>query len=494
MKKHFFYLRSLTFWFSLFSLQPSAQNTSPYWSLAGNSNASNTASKLGTTTAINLRLFTNNQERVHINYSNGYVGIGTTTPAYRLQVVNTGTSIYGQSSGGYGVYGNSSRAGYAGVYGYGTSTGVKGIGKDYGAYDSSNNGGIGVYGVTDMNNINSDHTTGVYGKGYYGLVGMGNLTGILGGGADYGVYGYSTYYDGIYGQGSYNGVEGSGVYNGVFGTSTNGYGIYGGSYNNYAGYFSGPVYSSGGFVASDKKLKQNITDVANAMDIINKLQPKYYEYRQDGNFKLMNLPQGKQYGLIAQDVEVILPNLIRETEFDTRMAKTPEPLDPSGKPNITKHDLGTASEKISFKALNYTELIPIMVKAMQELSKKNEELSKKTEEIDILKKEVEELKSMIVKYGLMSNSYDLNTMSLEQNTPNPFNTSTIIRYHLPESASSAKVVITDLSGKMIKSITLTSRGPGQLTFNSSTLNAGNYNYTLWVGGKQVDSKKMVIIK
>ena len=39
-----------------------AQNTSPYWSLAGNSNASATTSKLGTTNAVSLRLFTNNLE------------------------------------------------------------------------------------------------------------------------------------------------------------------------------------------------------------------------------------------------------------------------------------------------------------------------------------------------------------------------------------------------------------------------------------------------
>ncbi len=43
------------------------------------------------------------------------------------------------------------------------------------------------------------------------------------------------------------------------------------------------------------------------MSVINKLQPKEYEYRHDGNLQLMNLPQGKQYGLIAQDVEQVLP-------------------------------------------------------------------------------------------------------------------------------------------------------------------------------------------
>ena len=43
-----------------------AQNTSPFWSLAGNSNTTAT-SKLGTTNAKPLKLVTNNQPRVIID-------------------------------------------------------------------------------------------------------------------------------------------------------------------------------------------------------------------------------------------------------------------------------------------------------------------------------------------------------------------------------------------------------------------------------------------
>jgi hypothetical protein len=54
-----------------------AQNTSPYWSLVGNSNATS-ASKLGTTNGVDLKLFTNNVEKMRINVV-GAVGIGTTS-------------------------------------------------------------------------------------------------------------------------------------------------------------------------------------------------------------------------------------------------------------------------------------------------------------------------------------------------------------------------------------------------------------------------------
>src|SRR2546423_10551092 len=100
MRKHLFILGTFTLLLTLFSIQKlAAQNTSPYWSLAGNSTASNTTSKLGTTNAVNLRLFTKNLERVRID-TLGRVAIGTTAPGFKLHVVNLGPAIYGTSTGG----------------------------------------------------------------------------------------------------------------------------------------------------------------------------------------------------------------------------------------------------------------------------------------------------------------------------------------------------------------------------------------------------------
>jgi hypothetical protein len=80
MKKVFLYVTSLC----SIAVGVSAQNTWPYWSLSGNSNATS-SSKLGTTNAINLRFYTNNSERARITTS-GLMGIGTTSPSAKLHV------------------------------------------------------------------------------------------------------------------------------------------------------------------------------------------------------------------------------------------------------------------------------------------------------------------------------------------------------------------------------------------------------------------------
>ncbi|MEP6597724.1 MAG: tail fiber domain-containing protein, partial [Ginsengibacter sp.] len=246
-----------------------------------------------------------------------------------------------------------------------------------------------------------------------------------------------------------------------------------GNSSSYAGYFNGKVFSSGGYSSSDRKLKQDITEVTNAMEIILKLQPKHYKFRQDGNYKLMNLPAGKHYGLIAQDVENILPDLVSDTKFDTRMAQ-PDVKDKAAADS-------KPSEIIDFKALNYTELIPIMIKAMQELNKKNENLQN----------QVNELKSLIAKSG--NGTTTTSTAYLKQNSPNPFNNSTVIGYYIPDNAGYAQIKITDIKGSVIKTFN-PSKGEGQINIRSGELPAGTYNYTLYINNKTIDTNQMVLLK
>src|SRR6476661_9956928 len=114
MKKHFLITAAAIT--ALLLNHASAQNTSPYWSLAGNSNASNSTSKLGTTNAVNLRLYTKNVERVRID-TLGRVGIGTTTAAAPLDL-RSSSNLLARFNGGsqmyMGLYENSTQRGYIG--------------------------------------------------------------------------------------------------------------------------------------------------------------------------------------------------------------------------------------------------------------------------------------------------------------------------------------------------------------------------------------------
>ncbi|WP_026259885.1 tail fiber domain-containing protein [Segetibacter koreensis] len=420
-------------------------------------------------------------------YVSGNVGIGTSTPSYKLHVVGNATITnglyvqnYGTATYNYsGSWGTWSYGSYGGTYSYGPTYGVFGSGTassgSYGVYGTG--GTYGVYGTGNTYGVyGKSKYLGVYGEGdSYGLFGYSSSSlGVYGSGQSYGVYGYSSggngsdpYYPaGVYG---YNGSYGYGV----GGYGTNGSGVFGYSSKYYAGYFSGNVFTTGSYLPSDRALKQDITDLTSAMDIISQLHPKSYNFRQDGNYKLMNLPLGKHYGLITEDLEQILPSLVKQTKFDTRMAL------PSVKqePGVTKTSApAQASETIEFKALNYTELIPIMIKAMQEQEAKIEALTQLVNKLQNANPEA---------------TVKLSGISLGQNVPNPLNgSSTRINYNIPTGITTAELVFSNAAGQKIKQIQL--NNSGLVDIDTSSLSAGTYFYTLYINGKSYDTKKMVI--
>ncbi|WP_055443205.1 T9SS type A sorting domain-containing protein [Lacinutrix himadriensis] len=81
---------------------------------------------------------------------------------------------------------------------------------------------------------------------------------------------------------------------------------------------------------------------------------------------------------------------------------------------------------------------------------------------------------------------------LYQNIPNPFNGTTSIKYYVPTSNKSAAIVFSNTSGQIIDNVSLTKLGDHELFFNSDSLASGMYYYTLYVNGRKIDTKKMVI--
>jgi len=360
---------------------------------------------------------------------NGNVGVGTRTLIYKLHVETTGTAIYGNSTGGSGssgagVYGNSTYlgvygvGGLYGVYGKGGPYGVFGSGTSYGVYGTSSSG-PGINGTSGSGNGvsgSSDAGYGVFGQGGpYGVYGSGNANGVRGVSANTGVYGNGnstgvwgvSNNEGVLGIGTTVGVKGDGNSFGVFGSSTGGEGVHGESSNYrggnfysatgnalwaktgtpntagiYAGVFEGSLYSYGSYQASDKNLKKNIQDVGDAMSIINKLKPKNYEFRNDGKYAAMNLPKGNHYRLIAQELEEVLPNLVAYAPHGLGATTTKPDVGKTSPEAVAGKQQNKISEIPDTKAINYTELIPILIKGMQEQQQQINLLLKRIEALE----------------------------------------------------------------------------------------------------------------
>ena len=96
------------------------------------------------------------------------------------------------------------------------------------------------------------------------------------------------------------------------------------------------VYLDGDFIAhsfrarSDKRLKENISNIDSSLDIVKKLDAKKYNF--------INKTK-TSYGFLAQDMEKVLPELVED-------------------------------DSEGLKSISYGEIIPILSNAIKELSKK----------------------------------------------------------------------------------------------------------------------------
>lgn len=245
------------------------------------------------------------------------------------------------------------------------------------------------------------------------------------------------------------------------------------SLGTYAGYFNGAVkvtgtlYSSTYQTTSDMRLKRDISEIkSDALSKLSRLNPIQYFWDKEQYIKLkMNdidtsdkekhtlvdclLDDNIHYGLLAQEVKELYPELVHE-------------------------------DAAGVMSINYTELIPLLIQAVQDLSEQVSALSSSS--------------STARKQAPKQQEGNTETIAatLYQNTPNPFTEETVISYIVPTEAQQASIYIYNMLGEQLSKYDISAFGDGNVTISANELYAGTFLYSLVVDGKLIDTKQMII--
>jgi hypothetical protein len=286
---------------------------------------------------------------------------------------------------------------------------------------------------------------------------------------------------------------------------------------NFAGFFQGNLHvtgdittNNGAFISSDQQFKTNIQDLVGASDLLNQLTPRTY-FLDTVIYEDFNFESDQQMGLVAQEVEQILPTLVgnhtRPAQFDS---------------------LGVQiAPEISYKGVEYEELIPLLIAGFQEQSDRidsltiinstvntyNDSLEQVVSDLNARLTQLENCLSNILPALCNANSMAVqstpeeaqkqlekainvtlsnrNNIVLNQNVPNPFAESTVITYSIPATVQKAQIHFYDGTGKLINSVEIAERGNGQLNVFANDLSTGVYTYSLVADGQIVATKRMM---
>lgn len=207
----------------------------------------------------------------------------------------------------------------------------------------------------------------------------------MGSGRSIGVLGLAGRYTSGYNYGILGGISNSTYGAGVFGTISNHNGIYVNGL--YAGYFDGPTYCNNTITAnsyvtiSDIRLKQDVkqlsttTAAGSTLENVMDMNVISYQYKDreipeaerdtisaELAKERYGTPKNRHYGLSAQELQTIYPELVYEGQD-------------------------------GYLGVNYTELVPILIRSIQEL-----------------KQELEKVKGE-VSYGIRQMTSDTNRIS-----------------------------------------------------------------------------------
>jgi len=235
----------------------------------------------------------------------------------------------------------------------------------------------------------------------------------------------------------------------------------------------GQAYKYGGGpweAISDKRLKQKVRSYEKGLTELLQVNPVSYHY----NDLVVKPEYQKEYvGVIAQDIQKVAPSMVSEFELTNEKSNAKE----------------------NYLAVDPNEFTYMLINAVKE---QQSALEQKDAEVDELKERLSQLESLVQNALNTSGSTQrikLDTSSeLFQNQPNPFNETTRIKYALSPDTKNAVMQITDMSGKLLKTIQLDASTNGEVIIEAQELNAGTYIYSLIADGQILSTKKMLLTK
>ena len=247
---------------------------------------------------------------------------------------------------------------------------------------------------------------------------------------------------------------------------TDNYGVYGEVFtsagSDHSGYFVGGTFVSSGtpVLLSDQSIKSEINDLTGATETLNSLSPKTY-FMQSPESRPIAFEPDLQYGLIAQEVQDVLPDLVHETTV-------PAMTDTSG--------VILDETEVTLLGLQYDQLIPILIAGFNEQSGQVAEQAQTIEDQEGVIEELEnQIADLSASLGQLQESVaQLNDVaeqnqaksndccekisnligdagthgkqsSLEQNVPNPFQESTQIDYNLASNGRVRLIITNELA-------------------------------------------------
>lgn len=250
-------------------------------------------------------------------------------------------------------------------------------------------------------------------------------------------------------------------------------------------------------ITSDARLKENVKSLQNTLGIIDQLNGVSYNYKLSEINKYRE-PDGSKF---SQDLST---QKNTNSDLSTNAALTEKEIqDKLYQSEIERKEAEEASRKrIGFlaqdvekvlpelvrtdengiKSIDYTGFIPLIVESLKEMQ----------QTIQDQQNEIENLRSLLPEgTKSMLRSTSTNNINVVEGAKLYNRAGTSVSYTLPSTFSNAYLQVFDIAGRILKKITLTT--PNDIVeINPSEIGLGTFIYVLYVDGQKADMLKKII--